>query len=60
MNRSSNSSSGIGFFGLLQVALIVLKLCNVVTFSWWVVFLPVWIELLLIVIIFILLWLANQ
>lgn len=63
MSRSSgnsSSSSGIGFFGLLQVALIVLKLCKLVTFSWWVVFLPLWIELLIVVIIFILLWLANN
>lgn len=54
MNRNSgnsSSSSGIGFFGLLQVALIVLKLCKVVTFSWWVVFLPLWIELGIIVLV---------
>lgn len=57
---NSSSSSGIGFFELLQVALIVLKLCKVVTFSWWVVFLPLWIQLLLIVIAFLLLWLANR
>lgn len=37
---SSSSSSGIGFFGLLQVAFIVLKLCNVITWSWWIVMLP--------------------
>ena len=50
-NKSNNSSGGIGFFGLLQVALIVLKLCKVINCSWFVVFTPLWIYLLLIIII---------
>ena len=32
--------SGIGVNGLLQVAFIVLKLCNVIDWSWWWVFAP--------------------
>lgn len=32
--------SGIGFTGLLQIAFIVLKLCNVINWSWWWVLLP--------------------
>ena len=32
--------SGIGFTGLLQIAFIVLKLCNVINWSWWCVLLP--------------------
>lgn len=32
---------GIGFFGLLQIAFIVLKLCNVISWSWWLVLLPI-------------------
>ena len=41
--ESSNSSGGIGFFGLLQIALIVLKLCDVIKGSWLLVFIPTWI-----------------
>lgn len=26
----------LGFMGLLNLALIILKLCNVVTISWWI------------------------
>ena len=32
---AKSSSSGIGFFGLLAVALIVLKLTDVIDISWW-------------------------
>lgn len=36
----SSASAGIGFFGLLQVAFIVLKLCGVIAWSWWAVLIP--------------------
>lgn len=36
-----NRSDGIGFFGLLTVALIVLKLSGIITWSWALVFLPI-------------------
>lgn len=40
--KSSSSSSGIGFFGLLTIVFITLKLCNVITWSWWWVLAPLW------------------
>lgn len=39
---SSSSSSGISAIGLLGVAFIVLKLCGVINWSWWLVTLPFW------------------
>ena len=36
----SEVNTGIGFIGLLQIALIVLKLCKVINWSWWQVCLP--------------------
>ena len=44
MSDSSSSSSGIGFAGLLAVTFIVLKLCGVITWSWWWVLSPLWIS----------------
>lgn len=41
-NTSSSSSGGIGFFGLLTVVFITLKLCKVIDWSWWWVLSPVW------------------
>jgi hypothetical protein len=35
-------SSGIGFWGLLGIVFVVLKLCKIITWSWWLVTLPLW------------------
>lgn len=42
-NNSGNSSGGIGFVGLLTIAFIVLKLTEVINWSWWWVLSPLWI-----------------
>jgi hypothetical protein len=44
---SNNSSSGIGFPGLLTVLFIGLKLTGHITWSWWWVLSPLWISILL-------------
>ena len=43
MNNSS-STAGIGFFGLLAIAFIVLKLVGVIKWSWIWVLCPIWIS----------------
>lgn len=43
--ETSNVYNGIGFFGLLQVVFIALKVAKVINWSWWLVFLPTWIDL---------------
>lgn len=43
MSTSSASSGGIGFFGLLTVLFIGLKLTGVIDWSWWYVLAPLWI-----------------
>lgn len=56
-NNSSSSSGGIGVLGLLQVAFIILKICEVgkiATWSWWLVFLPTWIGIGLVIFVIIL------
>ena len=37
---SSSSSSGIGFFGLLTIVFITLKLTHYIDWSWWFVLSP--------------------
>lgn len=44
---SSSSSGGIGFFGLLTVVFITLKLLGKIDWSWWWVLAPAWIPLLI-------------
>ena len=34
------NNTGIGFTGLLQIVFIILKLCKVINWSWWLVCLP--------------------
>ena len=43
----------IGFLGLLQIVFIVLKVTGLITWSWWMVFIPLWIELSIILIVLI-------
>lgn len=39
---NSNSSSGIGLFGLTFIVFLVLKLTHVIDWSWWWVAAPIW------------------
>lgn len=39
----TQTSGGIGISGLLGVAFVILKLCNVIAWSWWWVLAPFWI-----------------
>lgn len=40
---STSSNSGIGFFGLLTLLFVGLKLTGYINWSWWWVLSPVWI-----------------
>lgn len=42
-NSTSNTSSGIGFPGLLTLLFIGLKLTGYIDWSWWWVLSPIWI-----------------
>ena len=53
--ENSNSYHGIGFFSLLQVVFIAFKVAKVIDWSWWLVFLPIWIELGIIILLIIIL-----
>ena len=48
--RNSSSSSGIGILGVLQIVFLVLKLTGLITWSWTVVLIPLWISLVMLVI----------
>jgi hypothetical protein len=44
-NKNTSTSSyngGIGFLGLLGLIFITLKLLNIITWSWWLVLLPIY------------------
>lgn len=41
-NGGGSASGGIGFFGLLGIVFIVLKLTGYINWSWWWVTAPLW------------------
>ena len=53
MSNSNNSSGGIGFFGLLTVVFITLKLTDFIAWSWWWVLAPTWIPAAIVIVILI-------
>lgn len=52
-NNSSAAGGGIGIGTLLFIVFLVLKLCNVIDWSWWWVTAPLWIPIGLILLIMI-------
>lgn len=61
MSRNSSSSSGgLSFSGALQIVFIVLKLCKVINWPWWVVLIPLWIDLVIIVGFLLWIWWLNS
>ena len=41
-NNTQRASGGIGFFGLLTIVFIVLRLTGFIAWSWWWVLAPLW------------------
>lgn len=50
-NNEVNISIGGGFSGLLFIAFLILKLCNVITWSWWWVTAPLWMPLAFVIVV---------
>lgn len=54
MGKDSNTSTGgIGFTGALFLVFLVLKLTNVIDWSWWWVTAPLWIHAIMAVLVLI-------
>lgn len=63
MKNNNVTSNGIGFGSILFIVFLVLKLCNVINWSWWWVTAPLWIPfgvaLIVMIIGFLLLGIAS-
>lgn len=57
---SESGGAGIGFFGILTIVFIILKLCHIIEWSWVWVLSPIWIGLLLIVAVIVIIALLNR
>lgn len=47
-----------GFFGLLTIVFIVLKLTGVIAWSWWWVLAPIWIPVLISAVVVFIVWIV--
>lgn len=47
--NTKTTTTGVSLLGVLQIIFIVLKLCCLIDWSWWKVFIPMWIDLGIIV-----------
>ena len=54
------SNTGMTFLDVLQIVFIVLKLCGVITWSWKIVLIPLWIELTGLVVVITILLIAKK
>ena len=55
---NDNSRNGIGFFGLLTIVFVILRLTEVITWSWWWVLAPLWIPMALSTIVVVIVFLV--
>jgi hypothetical protein len=51
-DSDSGANTGIGFFGLLTIVFITLKLIDKIDWSWWWVLAPMWIPAIVAIFVF--------
>lgn len=59
-SNSNRSSGGTSILTILLVVFIVLKLCKVITWSWWLVLIPLWIEIGLTLLVLLILVISGK
>lgn len=60
MANDAAKSGGIGFSSLLLLTFIILKLTNVIDWSWWWVMSPLWIPILIVIIVIVAMFLIVK
>ena len=59
MSSKNSNSNGIGVVGALGVAFVVLRLTDVIDWPWWLVTLPFWAGIVVLLVVLII-WLFSQ
>lgn len=52
--------SSLGFIDVLTLIFIVLKLTNIITWSWWWVLSPIWITILIVILIAFIMYVTTK
>lgn len=58
-DNGTSRSGGIGFFGLLGIVFITLKLCGVIDWEWWLVLAPIWVPVLVVFVVILIITLVD-
>lgn len=58
-NNSSLLNDGVGVLGILQIVFIVLKVFDIIHWSWWLVLIPTWIYVGLCLLIFLIMLILH-
>ena len=56
----NDTRCGMGFTSVLALIFIVLKLCKVITWSWWWVLSPIWISWGLALVLILFIWILGD
>jgi hypothetical protein len=59
MSKGSNNG-GLGVLGVLEIIFIVLKCIGAINWSWWIVLIPLWIDLSVVALWVVLFLLSNH
>lgn len=57
---NNDTQRGMGFTSVLTLIFIVLKLCKVITWSWWWVLSPIWISWGLALVLILFIWIFDK
>ena len=60
MSDNRTTTGGIGFFGLLGIVFITLKLTGFIDWEWWIVLSPIWGSILLAIVVFVVLMVIGM
>ena len=44
-NRGTTIGGGLNILGVVEIVFIILKLLGIINWSWWIVLIPLWIDL---------------
>lgn len=47
--QQQTTTGGVSTLGVVQIVFIILKLVGVIEWSWWLVFMPLWISIVLVI-----------
>lgn len=59
MTQENNNGGGIGFFGLLTIAFIVMKCLNQITWSWLWVLSPLWLPIAIVLVFYLIICIVS-